>query len=298
MVVFSRGSMVLATCGYMDDRWAQRMADRVNRTCSTAHDTAQVQTLYEAGTSKRALLYTRLIPGSKVMLTLFTLQSASLSFLNKQADLVITWLAREPKTETSSSITGFNVQMPDSQRGFIIETLDRIQGRRKKKRTLEDGPAMRRDSGKLPSREALLRNLVFLAQRLAFYILVLLGIIFLTYLGLDMARGTDLGDAASNAISDTLRYVERILSGDFGMTTIGFETLRPVPTAGVIKERLPRTLGLLGISLLVASISGILLGIRAATRRSQRSLGIIVATIVGISVPSFFAAFLLQYAVI
>jgi ABC-type dipeptide/oligopeptide/nickel transport system permease component len=139
--------------------------------------------------------------------------------------------------------------------------------------------------------------LAFVFERLAFGILVLLFIIFLSYLGLDMARGAEFGPAVSRAFPRTAAYVGRLLHGDLGLTTAGSKTWLSIPVVQVIAETLPRSLGLLGISLLFAALLGNILGILAASGRSQRSLGILLSTLIGISVPSFLAAFLLQWAV-
>lgn len=136
-----------------------------------------------------------------------------------------------------------------------------------------------------------------IGRRLAFGVLILLGIIFLGYLGLDMAGGTELGAAANRALARSVAYAGRLLQGDLGLTTAGSDSVRPVPVAEVIVQRLPRSLGLLGISLLFAALLGNILGIWAARGRAQRALGILISTLIGISVPSFFAAFLLQWAV-
>ncbi|NIM92877.1 MAG: ABC transporter permease subunit [Anaerolineales bacterium] len=147
------------------------------------------------------------------------------------------------------------------------------------------------------SLKTILGMLPFTLQRLVFGALVLLFIIFLTYVGLGMAGGVDFGDALEEAVPKTIEYINNLLHGDLGMTTAGSNTLNPVPVSDVIKERLPRSLGLLGISLILASIIGIVLGILAARSRSQRSIFIIIATLIGVSIPSFFAAFLLQWGV-
>ena len=140
--------------------------------------------------------------------------------------------------------------------------------------------------------------LSFILRRLLFAIVVLLAIIFLSYFGLNMARGMDFGAAAVDAISDTWSYITRLLQGDLGTTTAGAISMLELPVGQVIVERLPRSLALLGISLLLASVVGLFLGIRAASRGARHSLGIIIATIIGISIPSFFAAFLLQWLVV
>jgi peptide/nickel transport system permease protein len=137
--------------------------------------------------------------------------------------------------------------------------------------------------------------LAFAARRLGFGVLVLLFIIFLTYLGLDMAGGTELAPAFTGVVPKTGAYLVRLFAGDLGLTTAGSDTLLPVPVAEVIAERLPRSLGLLGIALLISALIGVFLGVSAARSRSGSSLGILFLTIIGVSIPSFLAAFLLQW---
>ena len=152
-------------------------------------------------------------------------------------------------------------------------------------------PTSQKNDNQIP----LSSNLIFLGQRLLFGIIVLLSIIFLSYLGLDMAGGTKLGTALLRALSNTWQYLGHLFQGDLGLTTAGSNTLVPRPVFDVIVEYLPRSLVLLGISLFFSSFVGILLGVVIARKRSGRSLGILVITLIGISVPSFFAAFLLQW---
>ncbi len=144
-------------------------------------------------------------------------------------------------------------------------------------------------------REPLFNFLAFLGQRLIFGALVCLFIILLSYLGLEMATGTEFSTAFREAIPNTIIYIDNLLHGDLGSTTAGSETLLPRPVSEVIRERLPRSLGLLGASLVLASVAGIMLGVLAARSRSERSLAIFLASLIGVSIPSFFAAFLLQW---
>lgn len=137
------------------------------------------------------------------------------------------------------------------------------------------------------------------ARRLSFALLLLLVIIFLTYLGLDMADGTPLAEGARDALPETAAYLGRVAQGEFGLTTAGSQTLHPLPVTQVIAERLPRSLALLGLGLLLAVLVGVPLGLIAARSSSESaSLTIFLASLVGISIPSFFAAFLLQWLVI
>ncbi|MBN1934562.1 MAG: ABC transporter permease subunit [Anaerolineae bacterium] len=143
---------------------------------------------------------------------------------------------------------------------------------------------------------SLVRLAPFVLRRLAFGLSVLLAIVFLSYLGLDMAGGTDLATAAGQALPRTFLYWGQLARGDLGLTTAGSDTWAQRPVIDVVIERLPRSLGLLALSISLATLVGLLLGIWAARSRSRRSLGIILATLIGVSVPSFFAAFLLQWA--
>ncbi len=135
----------------------------------------------------------------------------------------------------------------------------------------------------------------FLGQRLVYSILVLLAVILLTYFGLSMARGIGFSESLQEAVVQTIEYVGNLLQGDLGMATAASGDVRPRPMGEVIIERMSRSLGLLFISLTLATVVGIGLGLRAARSGSKRSLGIILVTIIGVSVPSFFAAFLLQW---
>lgn len=135
-------------------------------------------------------------------------------------------------------------------------------------------------------------------RRLAFGVLILMFIIFLSYLGLDMATGAKIGPATYQALGDTAAYLGNLLQGEMGTTTLGGETIRPRLVTEMIVERVPRSLGLVGASLAFASLVGLCLGIWAARSSSRGSLGILTATLLGVSVPSFFIAFLLQWSVI
>ena len=139
----------------------------------------------------------------------------------------------------------------------------------------------------------------FIGKRLGFGLLVLLAIILLSYLGLEMARGTDLWSASGHAMRSTATYLGRLLRGDLGLSTAGSITRIPVPVGDVVAETLPRTLGLLGASLGISALIGVIAGVFAATRKRERgSLIVILSTVAGMSVPSFFAALILQLMVL
>ncbi|MFQ5595719.1 MAG: ABC transporter permease subunit, partial [Anaerolineae bacterium] len=146
---------------------------------------------------------------------------------------------------------------------------------------------------------ALIGVAALLVRRLLFGALALLAIIFLTFFGLDMARGTVFRAALVRAASKTPAYLGRLAEGDLGLTAAGSITLRPLPVAEVVPAMLTRSLGLLAAALLIAALVGVALGVWAAGRRHANwSVAILLISIIGVSVPSFFAALLLQLAMI
>lgn len=141
--------------------------------------------------------------------------------------------------------------------------------------------------------------LLLIGRRLLFTIGVLLAIIWFTFLGLEMATGAPFGPTASTAVSQTIAYLGNALQGDLGQTAMVTSRFNPMPVRQVLPQLLGRSLGLLAVSLLFAAIAGVLMGIYAAHRRDpNQSLGVLVVSIIGVSAPSFFIAFLLQYFLI
>ena len=136
---------------------------------------------------------------------------------------------------------------------------------------------------------------LFVLKRLAFGLLVLVVIVFISFLGLDMARGVDFSRAFSYAADSTVVYFGNLLHGNLGYTSAGSITLRPIPVSSVLADVVPKSIALLTVSLLFATVIGILLGYLAGKRRNSNvSLVFILVSIIGVSIPSFFAALLLQ----
>ena len=145
----------------------------------------------------------------------------------------------------------------------------------------------------------------FVLRRLGFIAIVSVGIIFFCFFGMRMASNSTAASPsynpippASYAAGRTIGYLGRLFSGDLG--TIALRTgqgVRSVPVGQLLLDAYPKTMGLLFISLLVAAIIGLPLGVTAAVhRRSPLSLGTMTLTLLGISVPSFSVAALLQIA--
>ena len=150
-----------------------------------------------------------------------------------------------------------------------------------------------------PGSRSLLSIGTFAAQRLLFGLVVLLAISFLSYMGLEMARGTPLRGALAHALQRTVFYLGRLSRGDLGMSAAGGVTRALVPMSEIVADTLSKSAGLLAVSLIVATFVGVALGIWAAKHRHTGwSLVTLMTSIVGVSLPSFFAALLLQMALI
>jgi peptide/nickel transport system permease protein len=141
----------------------------------------------------------------------------------------------------------------------------------------------------------------YFLQRAAFSVLVLVGIVFVIHLGMSMASNSeaaepdfDLFNYTGSAWESTQDFFRGIVAGDWGtyLADTGVE-----PVRGILVSAFVNSMGLLLISLAGAIIIGLILGGIAALRK-QASLGTLTLTIIGISLPSFFVALLLQRAVI
>ncbi|MEZ4657090.1 MAG: ABC transporter permease subunit [Caldilineaceae bacterium] len=136
-------------------------------------------------------------------------------------------------------------------------------------------------------------------RKITFGALVLLLIIYLSFFGLDMARGGAFFTAAAEAAVRTQAYVLNLAAGNLGVGMAATSANNPKPVSELLWQYMSRSLGLLGIALLLAALVGVTLGVRAALQRqSSRSLLLIVGSMIGVSLPSFFVALLLQLVAI
>jgi len=126
-----------------------------------------------------------------------------------------------------------------------------------------------------------------------------LAIIFFSYLGLDVmtARDTsgapiELRELTKGAGEQTVEYVKMLFSGDLGAVVL---VMREEKVLDVLKTSVKNSLGLLAISLSIATILGTWLGTMAALRRrSEGAYGMLFFTMLGVSIPAFLVAILLQ----
>jgi peptide/nickel transport system permease protein len=145
----------------------------------------------------------------------------------------------------------------------------------------------------------LVGQLLLLLRPMGFALAVLLAIVFLCFFGLEMARGTHLGDALRHGITAGASYLGDLIHGELGMTLSASSGERAIRVADVLWPTLSKSLGLLGASLVAAVLLGVPLGAWAARRRrSNVSLVTLLLSLAGMSLPSFFVALLLQMAMI
>lgn len=136
-------------------------------------------------------------------------------------------------------------------------------------------------------------------RRLLSMLLICLAIAFFCSLGLRLMRhapGRSLPGHVVDATRDTLSYLRRIPSGDLGTTyrTVGRRRI-PVAVSSVLGDTYVKSMGLLLVSLVMAALVGAAAGIAGAVwEGSAFSLAVLTSTLLGVSLPTFFAALLLQ----
>jgi ABC-type dipeptide/oligopeptide/nickel transport system permease component len=143
----------------------------------------------------------------------------------------------------------------------------------------------------------------FIAQRLLTIALTCVFIVFAVYLGMGMASNSDVLEPSFDLVQrsrvawdNTVVYLEGVLQGDLGTleTNAGLVEVR-----SILWESYRNSLGLLLIALAAAAAVGFTLGGTAAlSKKIPFALPILTFTIIGISIPSFFAGMLLQQVAI
>jgi peptide/nickel transport system permease protein len=90
-----------------------------------------------------------------------------------------------------------------------------------------------------------------------------------------------------------LKFLERAVQGNFGVST---KVLPGEDALQIFLDRLPATIELSFLALMLAIVLGIPLGYLAARRRgSAIDTAAVISSLVGVAVPVFFTAFLLKY---
>jgi peptide/nickel transport system permease protein len=148
----------------------------------------------------------------------------------------------------------------------------------------------------------------FLLRRLQTILIISLAIIFFCALGLRLMRhslaigsarqtpGRSIADVLPEAISDTASFLRSLPAGRLGVVyrTVGRRRVA-TPVTAVVADTYVKSMGLLLISLLFSAALGIGLGgLAAYWEGSPLSLALLTSTLLGVSLPTFFAALLLQ----
>jgi len=150
----------------------------------------------------------------------------------------------------------------------------------------------------------------FVIRRLLLSIPALFGIIFLVFVLARLLPGDPcvaaLGERATeevcNAFNERFGLNEPILVqfflylGQLARMDLGESIRYGRPVTEILMERLPTTIELATYALLFASVVGVLLGLAAALRRNSKTdVSTMMVATLGVSIPIFVLALLLQY---
>jgi len=101
-------------------------------------------------------------------------------------------------------------------------------------------------------------------------------------------------EGLQTATQFAVEYLGGLVHGDLGLVTPRHAAAAPTPVIEELGRTFPKSLGLLLMALVLATVVGLPLGILAATRRGSHLSGLLIAlSTLGISTPSYFAAMLL-----
>ena len=140
----------------------------------------------------------------------------------------------------------------------------------------------------------------FIGQRLLTIALTCIFIIFAIFLGMDMVSNSDVltpsydvASRTSTAWDNTTRYLQGVTAGDLGL--LQPDSGPPMEVRAILGEAYRNSLGLLLVSLSIAAAIGFFLGGAAAlSKKIPLALPLLTITVIGVSIPSFFAGMLLQ----
>ena len=135
------------------------------------------------------------------------------------------------------------------------------------------------------------------AHRLLSAAFLLVALVFFVALAVDLGQAGGLRALPSSvplAADFTVDYLANLARGDLGAIAPRYPTAPTPAITAELRRAFPRSLGLLAISLTLAVLIGLPLGVGAGLRRKTRFSGLLVfLSVLGISTPSYFAAMLL-----
>ncbi len=134
-------------------------------------------------------------------------------------------------------------------------------------------------------------------RRISFLLFLIPALIFFITLAMGMGQSggwSALFDVMPFASDSTEEYLVNLAQGDMGNIAPSYASAPESPVSAELVRALPRSLGLLAVSLVVAVLIGLPLGIGAGLQRKTRFSGALVfLSVLGISTPSYFAAMLM-----
>jgi uncharacterized protein len=144
----------------------------------------------------------------------------------------------------------------------------------------------------------------FVLRRLLFIAAVAVAIVYFCTLGLRLSfnsstagRPRTVWELAEPTLVETTDFFTDALHGDLGRVGRNVTQGAWTPVTELLADTFARSASLLAVSITIATIAGIAAGGMAATnRRSILSLSTLTLTVIGVSIPSFFLALLLQIA--
>jgi peptide/nickel transport system permease protein len=140
-----------------------------------------------------------------------------------------------------------------------------------------------------------------IAQKVSFILLVVITIIFFVHMGMRMVHNSDTAEPSYDLVrygqlawSDTRAYLTNVLEGDLGEVRVDGVSQ---PLGQVLLQSYKNSMGLLLVSLLLATMLGLLAGSTMALTKRKRWITLLLAlTLLGMSLPAFFGGLLLQRA--
>jgi uncharacterized protein len=149
-----------------------------------------------------------------------------------------------------------------------------------------------------------LNGVFFVLQRLAFIAAVAFAIVYFCTVGLQLSGNSRLPvsqqrrsvwDVANPALVETIDFFEDLSRWDLGPVAPGVSERDWQPATQVLTSAYGDSARLLIVAVGVAAVIGIAAGALAAARRhSALALPMLTVTVVGMSIPSFFLALLIQ----
>lgn len=149
----------------------------------------------------------------------------------------------------------------------------------------------------------------YILKRIVIAFVAILAIIFILFALMQFLPGSPFNDEKLTADQQALlaakygldqpfvvqfvRYVKNMLTGDFG---VSYTLSKNTPISMLLKSRLPVSLMVGGVAVLVGSIIGLLLGVVGALKHNSFWDTITtIVSVLGISIPSYVFALLLSY---